>query len=242
MNQLLIIAFGGAAGAILRFLVSTGFYQWFGRGFPYGTLLVNVIGSFLMGLLTETLVLQRITVALDYRAAILVGFIGAFTTFSTFSLETFYLLEQGQFSKAVLNVLISVSACLLAIWLGLLCGRGLFGYSHGLLLLSKSTIPYGMMTINAIGALMIGIIAALLQQKTTLPALQGATLLILIIGLYLTLSGLYTVLFLIEQGIALERQTSAVLGLFIANTLVCSAAIGIGLLLGGQFDARNNLQ
>ncbi|MEY3280632.1 MAG: hypothetical protein RL674_617, partial [Pseudomonadota bacterium] len=112
MNQLIVIAIGGAFGAVMRFLVSTGLYQWIGRGFPYGTLLVNVIGSFLIGLLSETLVLQRVTIALDYRAAILVGFIGAFTTFSTFSLETFYLIEQGQFSKAVLNILISVSSCL----------------------------------------------------------------------------------------------------------------------------------
>jgi len=123
MNQLIVIAIGGAFGAVMRFLVSTGLYQWIGRGFPYGTLLVNVIGSFLIGLLSETLVLQRVTIALDYRAAILVGFIGAFTTFSTFSLETFYLIEQGQFSKAVLNILISVSSCLIAVWVGFLCGR-----------------------------------------------------------------------------------------------------------------------
>ncbi len=86
MNQLIVIAMGGAFGAIMRFLVSTGLYQWLGRGFPYGTLLVNIVGSFLIGLLSETLVLQRITVALYYRSAIFVGFIGAIKTISTISL------------------------------------------------------------------------------------------------------------------------------------------------------------
>ena len=90
MNQLIAIALGGGCGAVVRFLISSGLYQWLGRGLPYGTLVVNVIGSFLIGLLTEALILQRLSFSLEYRAAILVGFIGAFTTFSTFSLETIY--------------------------------------------------------------------------------------------------------------------------------------------------------
>jgi CrcB protein len=234
MNQIFVIAIGGAFGAMMRFLVSTGLYQWLGRGFPYGTLLVNVVGSFLIGLLSETLILQRITVALDYRAAILVGFIGAFTTFSTFSLETFYLLEQGQISKAFLNVTVSVGSCLMAVWLGLLCGRGLFSYSSGVLHLPNNAIPYGMMTINAIGALLIGVVAALLLQKIALPVEQRATLLVLIIGAYLTLSGLYLILFLIEHGFSFDSQTSFMLGLFVANSVFCSGIIGLGLLLGKQ--------
>lgn len=234
INQLLTIAIGGATGAILRFWVGTGVYQWLGRGFPYGTLVVNVIGSFLMGLLAETLILQRITQALDYRAAILVGFIGAFTTFSTFSLETFYLLEQGQLAKAALNIVSSVSGCLLAVWIGLLAGRVLFGDLQGMLHLPDRAIPYGMMVINGIGAFIIGIMAALLQQKMTLPLEQGITGLILIIGLYLTLSGLYLVLLLIEHGVMFEGQTNFILGLFIANSLICSAVMWLGLCLGRQ--------
>lgn len=234
MNQLIVIAFGGAFGAVMRFLVSTGLYQWLGRGFPYGTLLVNVVGSFLIGLLSETLILQRVTVALDYRSAILVGFIGAFTTFSTFSLETFYLLEQGQIGKAGLNIAVSVSSCLAAVWLGLLCGRFLFWYSSGVLHLPTSAIPYGMMVINAIGALLIGVVAALLLQKIALPIEQRATLLVLIIGAYLTLSGLYLILFLIEHGFTFDSQTYFMLGLFVANSVFCSGTIGLGLLLGKQ--------
>ena len=234
MNQLIVIAFGGALGAVMRFLVSTGLYQWLGRGFPYGTLLVNIVGSFLIGLLSETLILQRVTIALDYRSAILVGFIGAFTTFSTFSLETFYLLEQGQIGKASLNVIVSVSSCLVAVWLGLLCGRVLFWYSSGVLHLPTNAIPYGMMAVNTIGALLIGIVAALLLQKIALPVEQRATLLVLIIGVYLTLSGLYLILFLIEHGFSFDSQTNFILGLFVANGVFCSGSIWLGLLLGKQ--------
>jgi CrcB protein len=234
MNQLIVVAIGGSFGAVMRFLVSTGLYQWLGRGFPYGTLLVNIVGSFLIGLLSETLILQRVTVALDYRAAILVGFIGSFTTFSTFSLETFYLLEQGQFSKASLNIAVSISSCIAAVWLGLVCGRGLFWYSNGVLHLPSSAIPYGMMVINTIGALLIGIVSALLLQKIALPVEQRATLLILIIGSYLTLSGLYLILFLIEHGFSFESQTVLMLGLFIGNSVLCSITIGLGLVLGKQ--------
>lgn len=234
MNQLIVIAIGGSFGAVIRFLVSTGIYQWLGRGFPYGTLLVNIVGSFLIGLLSETLILQRITVALDYRAAILVGFIGAFTTFSTFSLETFYLLEQGQIGKAGLNIAVSVSSCLAAVWLGLLCGRGLFWYSNGVVHLSSGAMPYGMMLINAIGALLIGIVAALLLQKIELPVEQRATLLVLLIGAFLTLSGLYLILFLIEHGFTFDSQMTRMIGLFVINSVICSGAIGLGLLLGKQ--------
>lgn len=232
MNQLIVIAMGGAFGAVMRFLVSTGLYQWLGRGFPYGTLLVNIVGSFLMGLLSETLILQRITIALDYRSAILVGFIGAFTTFSTFSLETFYLLEQGQIEKALLNVVISVGSCLFAIWLGLLCGRGLFAYSNGLLHLPSNALPIGMMMINVIGALLIGVVASLLLQKIALPVEQRATLLVLLIGIYLTFSGLYLILFLIEHGFTFDAQTYFMLVIFVANTVCCSGGIGAGLWLG----------
>ncbi|CAG0937826.1 partial Putative fluoride ion transporter CrcB, partial [Candidatus Brocadiaceae bacterium] len=130
MNQLIVIALGGAFGAVTRFLVSSGIYQWLGRDFPYGTLVVNIVGSFLMGLLTEALILQRISIGIEYRAAILVGFIGALTTFSTFSLETFYLLEQGNINKALLNIGGSVVACLLAVWLGLVFAKGLFNHGN----------------------------------------------------------------------------------------------------------------
>ncbi len=234
MYQLIAIAVGGSCGAVVRFLVSAGLYQWLGRGFPYGTLVVNVVGSFLIGLLTEALFMQRITHTIDYRAAILVGFIGAFTTFSTFSLETLYLIEQGSFTKAVLNILVSVFACLFAVWIGLLCGRSLFLYSGGMIHWSGALIPYALMVVNAIGAFLIGIIATILLQKVALPMEYRAAIMVIMVGTYLTLSGLYLILFLIEQGYSLTSHTNWMLGIFVGNGLICILVIWLGLLAGKQ--------
>ncbi|MDP3008041.1 MAG: fluoride efflux transporter CrcB [Methylococcales bacterium] len=234
MNQLIVVALGGACGAITRFLVSSGIYQWLGRDFPYGTLVVNVIGSFLMGLLTEGLILHRISIGMEYRAAILIGFIGAFTTFSTFSLETFYLLEQGSVSRAALNIAVSVGGCLLAVWLGLLCGKGLFSYSGGVVQWSNAVIPYALLIINALGAFLIGIIATILLQKIALPMEQRAAIIVIMLGSYLTLSGLYLILFLIDQGYSFNSHLNAMLGVFVGNGLLCLFVVWLGLLTGRQ--------
>jgi len=122
--QTLSIAAGGAVGAVLRYWVSIGVYGMLGRGFPYGTLAVNVLGSLSMGLL-YVLFLERMTVAPEVRGAILIGLLGAFTTFSTFSIETLNLIEQADYLKALLNVVISVLACLGAVWAGVVIGREL---------------------------------------------------------------------------------------------------------------------
>ncbi len=124
MNQLLAIAFGGAFGAVARFLASTGVYRLAGRDFPYGTLAVNVLGSLLMGVL-YILLIERATLSAEWRALLLVGFLGAFTTFSTFSIETLNLIEAGEPVRALTNVIVSVVFCLLAAWLGVLLGRQL---------------------------------------------------------------------------------------------------------------------
>ena len=124
MLQILAIAGGGALGALGRFWVSTGVYRLLGRDFPWGTLAVNTLGSFLMGLLF-VLFIERLAVGSEARAAVLVGFLGAFTTFSTFSVETLALIEEGYLARAFLNMGISVSVCLLACWVGLVLGRSL---------------------------------------------------------------------------------------------------------------------
>jgi len=122
LTQILSIAVGGAIGAVMRYWVSTGVYNLLGRGFPYGTLVVNVAGSLLMGFL-YVLLLERMTISPELRAALLIGVLGAFTTFSTFSIETLNLIEQADFVKAGLNVLISVVACVGAAWVGVIVGR-----------------------------------------------------------------------------------------------------------------------
>jgi CrcB protein len=124
VNQLIAIAGGGAIGALLRFWLSTGVYQLLGRGFPWGTLVVNVLGSFLMGLLV-VLFMERGLVSPELRAAVLVGLLGSLTTFSTFSMETLALIEQADYLKALLNTLLSVVVCLLACGAGLVLGRQL---------------------------------------------------------------------------------------------------------------------
>lgn len=232
MNQLLAIALGGSFGAVFRFLVASGMSQWLGREFPYGTLAVNILGSFLLGLLTEALIVQRIAIAFEYRSAILVGFIGAFTTFSTFSLETLYLIEQGSLTKALGNIFISVSACILAVWLGLLCSRALFSWSEGSISWNGHTIPYALMVINTIGAFLIGFVMVVLLNKTTLPEPSSITLLALVIGTYLILSGLYIILFLIEQGYSFSSQMNFLLGIFAVNTLVCLLVTWLGFVAG----------
>lgn len=122
MTQIIAIAAGGAVGALLRFWVSSGVYALLGRGFPYGTLAVNVIGSLLMGLL-YVFFLERMTVSAELRGAVLIGLLGSFTTFSTFSIETLNLIEQAEYMKAGLNALLSVLACVIAAWFGLMVGR-----------------------------------------------------------------------------------------------------------------------
>jgi len=120
--NIVVIAGGGAVGALMRFWLSTGIYSLLGRGFPYGTLVVNVAGSFFMGLLF-ILLDERFNLGPEWRAALLIGLLGAFTTFSTFSIETLNLLLAGEAGKAALNVLLSVSVCIFATWLGILLGR-----------------------------------------------------------------------------------------------------------------------
>ena len=122
MLQTLSIAAGGATGALLRFWMSNGIHAWLGRGFPYGTMIVNIFGSLAMGIL-YVLIVEKMEISAEWRAALIVGLLGAFTTFSAFSLETIHLLESSEFSKAGLNIFLSVSLCISACWLGMILAR-----------------------------------------------------------------------------------------------------------------------
>ena len=122
MSQLVYIAAGGATGALMRYWMSNGVYALLGRGFPYGTLTVNVVGSLLMGFF-YVFMIERMDVSVEWRAALMIGLLGAFTTFSTFSIETLNLLESGEQLKAALNILLSVTLCIIGCWLGIIVGR-----------------------------------------------------------------------------------------------------------------------
>ena len=125
MSIYIAIALGGSVGAISRYWVSSTTYQWFGHHFSYGTLLVNVAGSLLMGFLAVVLV-ERFDVSDEIRLGIMVGFLGSFTTFSTFAMETLTWLENGAAMKALAYVLISVFCCVFGAWAGLLTAKQLF--------------------------------------------------------------------------------------------------------------------
>ncbi len=122
LTQLALVAGGGAVGSVLRFITSSSVQRFTNTDFPFGTLSVNVIGSFVMGLLYIFLV-ERSSMSMEWRALLLIGLLGGFTTFSSFSIETMNLLEQALFGKMVINIVASVVTCLLATWLGMKIGR-----------------------------------------------------------------------------------------------------------------------
>lgn len=112
------VALGGACGASLRFYISQLVLNWLGKGFPFATLLVNITGSFIMGVLYQLIEHEILDISV-HRTLIGIGFLGAFTTFSTFSLDTLLLLQQGEAVKAALNILLNVSLCIAAAGFGL---------------------------------------------------------------------------------------------------------------------------
>jgi len=126
VSQALAVAVGGAAGSLARWLLVVYVQSWLERAFPWATLTVNVVGSFAMGVVA-VVVIERMALGPLARAGLLVGFLGAFTTFSTFALETVGLAEHGLGWRAVGNVVASVAACVVAAWCGLQLGRYVTG-------------------------------------------------------------------------------------------------------------------
>ena len=124
MNKAAMIALFCAGGGLSRYYLSGWVHTLFGRSFPYGTLVVNMLGAYLIGLIME-LALRSTALSDTWRLGLTVGFLGGLTTFSSFSYETFKLLEDGQFLLAAVNVLASVFICLLCTWLGIVTIRAL---------------------------------------------------------------------------------------------------------------------
>lgn len=119
-----LIAVFGACGCLLRYLLSGWAYALLGRGFPYGTLAVNVVGAFLVGFIMEV-GLRSTLLPAELRTGLTIGFLGGLTTFSTFSYETYKLLEDGELLLAGANVLVSVATCVLLTWLGIVAAKSL---------------------------------------------------------------------------------------------------------------------
>lgn len=126
MLNYLLVALGGALGSVARYGVSGLVGRWFGESFPWGTLLVNVAGSFAIGLFaTLTGSDGRWLVSPAGRTFFMVGICGGFTTFSSFSLETLNLARNGAWLYAGINILASVALCLFFVWLGHLLASSL---------------------------------------------------------------------------------------------------------------------
>lgn len=228
MNQLIAIAAGGSAGALARFWVANGLYAWLGRGFPHGTLFVNVSGCLLMGLLSE-LALQRFAGGGEFRAAVLVGFLGAYTTFSTFAIETLFLFEQGALLKALLNVFLSLVLCLAAVWIGLILGRSLFAGDAwpGL----GVDLPWGLLSACLGLALLAGLGCEKGLQGLAWPEPARTGLLIAVMGLIATGATLVCALHLGDGKTGLRQLP----GLFALNAMGSGLSVWAGLWLGRHF-------
>jgi CrcB protein len=120
MARVLLIILGGGIGSALRYLCTTVVHQLYGAIFPAGTLVVNVLGSFAIGLLW--VYSDRFTFSRDLRVFIFVGILGGFTTFSSYSIETLNLLQDRQITLAAANVIGTNVLCLLACYAGFMAG------------------------------------------------------------------------------------------------------------------------
>lgn len=125
MKEALAVMAGGALGSLARWGVALWFAnQPWSEKFPWATLVVNIVGSFLIGFLAELMIEDGpFFLGSGVRALLLVGILGGFTTFSAFSLQTLALMREGEFALAVWNIFLSVALCLLAVWIGTLLAQ-----------------------------------------------------------------------------------------------------------------------
>ncbi|MBZ5725567.1 MAG: fluoride efflux transporter CrcB [Acidobacteriia bacterium] len=122
LSRYLLVAIGGGTGALARYVAASAIMTRFGGAFPLGTLVVNVTGSFLIGLLM-TLLTERFHVDPRWRHLLVVGFLGGYTTFSTFEWETYAAVREGGLRTAALNIAASVTLGYAAVWLGSMLAR-----------------------------------------------------------------------------------------------------------------------
>jgi CrcB protein len=132
VSTYLWIAVGGALGSVARFACSNLAASWFGPSFPWGTLFINVLGSFVIGFFaTLTGPDGRLLVSGDIRQFVMVGVCGGYTTFSAFSLQTLTLVQDGEAVRAGLNVGGSVVLCLVSVWLGYIAAASMNAMKGG---------------------------------------------------------------------------------------------------------------
>jgi len=125
----LLIALGGAAGSLLRYVLGGAIQARSASGFPIGTMLVNISGCFLIGILVRQF--MNMQLSHDLRALLIVGFCGGYTTFSTFSADTLTLVEGGEYARATMYVVLSVVLCLLGTFAGMATMSAIAGAGRG---------------------------------------------------------------------------------------------------------------
>jgi CrcB protein len=125
MIKVLLVALGGAMGALLRYAMSGFTSRYLDGVFPCGTLMVNLVGCFVIGFLWQ--LFEMVVVSPNVRTFILIGILGAFTTFSTYGLESFNLIREGEFGFAVLNVLMSNVVGIMLVFCGFVVSRYFIG-------------------------------------------------------------------------------------------------------------------
>lgn len=124
MTKYLIVALGGAIGSMLRFWAGGYVSERLGSRFPYGTFVVNVTASFLVGFIM-TVLAERTHLSPTWRYLLVVGFLGGYSTFSAFEYETFRVFEDGEFLITALNIALSVGVGFVAVWIGAITGRSI---------------------------------------------------------------------------------------------------------------------
>jgi fluoride exporter len=118
----LLIGTGGFLGSVLRYWTSVNAYKVFGEKFPYGTFVVNALGCLLIGFVAE-ISENRFLVSPEIRIFLMIGFLGGYTTFSTFGYETFVLLQDKDYLTAFANIFLSVIVCLASVWIGTIIAK-----------------------------------------------------------------------------------------------------------------------
>jgi CrcB protein len=126
LTKYLAVAAGSALGGMLRYYLGGSALSRLAGSFPLATFVINITGSFIIGFFL-TLVAERISLGQHVRLAVAVGFVGAYTTFSTFEYETARLIEEGHLAAALLNVVLSVVVGFVAVWAGIFAARALEG-------------------------------------------------------------------------------------------------------------------
>ncbi|WP_192483727.1 MULTISPECIES: fluoride efflux transporter CrcB [Cysteiniphilum] len=121
MLTLLLVGLGGGLGSISRFGLSEFIYKVFGKSFPHGILIVNILGCLIIGALAAFFQKERLLehfLTPHFRALLITGFLGGFTTFSSFSLDALTLLQKGEWSKAIIYIMLSVLISMIAVFVG----------------------------------------------------------------------------------------------------------------------------